>query len=500
MSPVTWQTQPLIYQINTWPWLRELSDRYERSITLADLEPDMLPPELQYFDAVWLMGVWTRSPAGREIAHNLPSLHEECRRNLPDLTLDDLVGSAFSIFSYNVDPALGGAAGIAHARDMLHDQSLLVLLDFVPNHVGTDNPWLLDHPDWFMQGSPAELYSEDHGVRAFQQVGDYIFAHGRDPYFPPWIDTIQVNAFSPGLRQAYIDTLRQVAEWCDGVRCDTAMLLVTRIVQKTWGGRAGDPLPTEIWSDVIPAVKEEHPAFKFIAEVYWDMEWELQQQGFDFCYDKVLYDKLTRDSPAGIRAHLRADLGYQQKLLRFIENHDEPRATAQLGQQRAKAAGLLALTAPGAKLVLEGQLQGHLLKVPVQLGRRQLEQSIPNVERFYEVVLPFLRENLPDGGQWSLIDVQGAWDSDAENPFIGFLWTYETHSVLIVVNYSSRAGNGAVYFPPRQNSNEDSLEWDIFDLFTGQSLTYSQDTLHEQGLAIILPPWGTWILKMTPVP
>lgn len=494
-----WPIQPRIYQVNTWPWLRELSDQLGRTITLADLEPEMLPPDARYFDAIWFMGVWTRSTVGREIAQALPALHEECRRNLPDLVPADLVGSAFSIYAYEIEPELGGIESIQHARDLLHDQGYLLVLDFIPNHVGPDCPWLIEHPDWFMQGTPAELEWVDHGVPAFVEIGGNIFAHGRDPYFPPWIDTIQVRSFSAGLREAYIDTLRQIAGLCDGIRCDTAMLLVSRIVSNTWGGRAGTPLPTEFWETLIPAVKSEFPNFKFIAEVYWGMERELLQQGFDFCYDKEFYDKLIGGSPSSIRAHLGSDLTYQQKLVRFLENHDEPRSTAQLGVQRAKAAGLLVLSAPGAKLALEGQFQGHLLKVPTQLGRRQREQTIPNIEDFYHILLPFLQESTPEGSTWQLIRPEGAWDSDPEDPFVAYLWDSTSQLVLVVVNYSSRAANATVRLPVEHQVEATFGEWEIFDLFTNQSLTYSTHTLYEYGISFVLPPWGTSVMRLRPL-
>ena len=107
-----------------------------------------------------------------------------------------------------------------------------------------------------------------------------------------------------------------------------AMLLLNEIFERTWGNRAEQRQAAEYWADVIPAVKRAHPDFRFIAEAYWDLEWELQRQGFDFCYDKRLYDRLEHDNAESVRLHLCADLAYQQKLLRFLENHDEPRAAA----------------------------------------------------------------------------------------------------------------------------------------------------------------------------
>ena len=115
-----------------------------------------------------------------------------------------------------------------------------------------------------------------------------------------------------------------------------AMLLLNQIFERTWGSRAGQRPPTEYWDDVIHVVEKAYPNMCFIAEAYWDLEWELQQRGFDFCYDKRLYDRLEHDNAENVRLHLCADLAYQKKLLRFLENHDEPRAAATFSPQRSR--------------------------------------------------------------------------------------------------------------------------------------------------------------------
>ena len=107
-----------------------------------------------------------------------------------------------------------------------------------------------------------------------------------------------------------------------------AMLMTNEVFARTWGERAGPAPQAEYWPTLIERTKAVHPDFLFIAEAYWDMEWTLQQQGFDLCYDKRLYDRLAHESAESVRGHLQADSGYQERLLRFIENHDEPRAAA----------------------------------------------------------------------------------------------------------------------------------------------------------------------------
>ena len=156
-----------------------------------------------------------------------------------------------------------------------------------------------------------------------------------------------------------IETISKIADQCDGIRCDMAMLLLNNILERTWGARAGEKPANDYWTTVIPAVKGKHREFKFIAEAYWDLEWELQQQGFGFCYDKKLYDRMEHADPEGVRQHLLADLSYQQKMVRFIENHDEPRAAATFSPGKGRAAAVAILTLMGAKLLHEGQFEGR---------------------------------------------------------------------------------------------------------------------------------------------
>ena len=150
-----------------------------------------------------------------------------------------------------------------------------------------------------------------------------LLAHGRDPYFAGWPDTLQLNYANPATQEAMICELRKIAGQCDGVRCDMAMLLLPEVFERTWGLR-----PEPFWPHAIERVREQVPNFRFMAEVYWDMEWTLQQQGFDYTYDKRLYDRLRDGHARPVREHFRAEPDYQEKMARFVENHDEPRAAA----------------------------------------------------------------------------------------------------------------------------------------------------------------------------
>ncbi|MFX1281786.1 MAG: alpha-amylase family glycosyl hydrolase, partial [Promethearchaeota archaeon] len=344
---IEWIKNPKIYEINTWPWLNSLSEIYNFSVTLDNIPEDVFDQEIKYFDAVWLMGVWERSPASRKIALEHPELQKEYHKALHEFNDVDVVGSPYSIYYYHVDKNIGSIDGLKSFRKRLNERKINLILDYVPNHVSIDSIWTFE-PDLFIKGTLGDLMNHPY---EYFSIGEKVFANGRDPNFPPWSDVIQINAFSEIARQKAINTLLIIADLCDGVRCDMAMLMTNKVFSRTWGERAGSPPTKDFWEEIIPHIKAKYPNFLFIAEVYWGMEWALQQQGFDFCYDKTLYERLYDGELNSIKDHLNADWAYQSKLIRFIENHDELRAIEKFGQEKSKAAALIAMTLPGGRMV-----------------------------------------------------------------------------------------------------------------------------------------------------
>ena len=310
-----------------------------------------------------------------------------------------MIGSAYSIRRYEVDGRLGGRAGLAAARAALAARGVKLLVDFVPNHVAPDHPWLSTHPEYFVRGDAADLAAAPD---EFLAVGDSVIARGRDPYFPPWPDVAQLDAFAPGLRRAAVDTLIEIGDVADGVRCDMAMLMLNDVFQRTWGERAGPPPATEYWSDVITAARARHPELLFMAEAYWDLEARLQELGFDYCYDKRLYDRLLHADAADVRGHLGADIGYQRRLVRFVENHDEPRVASELSAAAERSAAVVIATLPGATLWHEGQFEGWRIHVPVLLGRRPPE-PVDEERRSFHHHLVAVAHDLRRG-EWTLCD------------------------------------------------------------------------------------------------
>lgn len=485
-----WVRYPSIYEINTWVWLADLSKRTGHYVDLGSVPSSEWDAIATLgFDAVWLMGVWERSPAGIAIANKNTNLLEDFRRALPDFRTEDNVGSPYCVKRYAVDQHLGGRSALANARRELARRGVQLILDFVPNHVAPDHPWVSEHPEYFIQGT---LDDARRDPASFVQIQQKVFACGRDPYFPAWPDVLQLNAFRPGLRNGVVETLSDIAGQCDGVRCDMAMLLLNSVFERTWAGRAGPRPATEYWDDVIPAVKRRHRDFIFIAEAYWDLEWELQQRGFDFCYDKRLYDRLEHDNAEEVRLHLCADMAYQEKLLRFLENHDEPRAAAIFSPSRERAAVVVTYTLPGAKLFHEGQFEGRKVRLPVFLGRRPDEWVDAELRGFYREFLAAIDSPVFREGQWNLCERSGWPDNPSHQNIVAWRWSDREVRYLIVVNLSDITSQARI-----------RVGWDdlagqtlrLTDRLSGHTYEREGDDLLSSGLYVDMPPWNYYFFE-----
>lgn len=485
-----WPRYPYVYEINTWIWLSELRRQYGEGIDLSDVPSTEWDAIAAYgFDAVWLMGVWERSPSGIRIANQNQTLVNDFRRALPDFQTEDNVGSPYCVRRYIVDQRLGGPKGLAIARRELARRGMRLVLDFVPNHVAPDHPWTTEHPEYFIRGNADDARN---APGSYIEVGGNVFACGRDPYFPAWPDVLQLNAFDSGLRLAALQIVAGMAEQCDGIRCDMAMLMMNPIFERTWGKHAGPRPATEYWMNMISTIKKKYPSFLFIAEAYWDMEWELQQQGFDFCYDKKLYDRMEHSDAESIRLHLCADLAYQEKLLRFIENHDEPRAAGTLSPEKHKVCALVIATLPGTKLFHEGQFEGRKIRVPVFLRRRPNEPRDPALHDFYEHLLKTVNRPVFREGRWNLCDRTGWPDNGSFQNLVVWSWLRDDERYLIVVNLSDCPSQARIQ--TRWPDTADG-KWRLLDEISGAEYVRDGDEMLSPGLYVELGPWNYHFFK-----
>ena len=489
-----WPRFPNVYEINTWVWLADLSRKYQTPIDLSCVPSTEWEAISGYgFDAVWLMGVWERSPLGISVANKNEDLLKSFRQALHDFQAEDNVGSPYCVRRYVVDPHLGGPEGLAIARRELQERGIKLILDFVPNHVAPDHPWTTEHSEYFISGRPDDL-EKDPG--SCIQVGGNLYACGRDPFFPAWPDVLQLNAFNPGLRLAVRNTITVIAQQCDGIRCDMAMLFINSVFQRTWADRSGPAPVAEYWTELISATKKDFPDFVFIAEAYWDLEWKLQQQGFDFCYDKKLYDRLEHNSADDIRLHLCADMSYQKKLVRFIENHDEPRAASAFLAAKQRAVAIATITLPGMKLLHEGQLEGRKVRLPVFLGRRPEEAPDLQLQVFYRKLLEIVRESAFHRGDWTLCARSGWPDNSTFQNLVAWGWQSDEH-YLIVVNLSDRYSQARVQLSWPELCNS---PWSLTDLLSGFNCVRTGNEMLSSGLYVELGPWGYHLFRCEPKP
>ena len=483
----------MLYQINTRVWLTELSRALGRPATLDDVpEAELDRVAGMGFDWLWLLSLWRTGPAGQRVSRARPEWRREFEETLPDLRDEDIAGSGFAITGYTVHPDLGGDAALARLRERLRARGLRLMLDFVPNHTGLDHPWVEDHPEYYIAGTDVDLARAPQNYTwVKRRRGDLLLAHGRDPYFDGWPDTLQLDYGNPATQEAMIGELLKIAGQCDGVRCDMAMLVLPDVFDRTWGQRA--PL---FWPEATRRVRERVPGFRFMPEVYWDLEWAMLEQGFDYAYDKRLYDRLREGHARPVREHLMAGLDLQNKLARFLENHDEPRAAATFAPAMHEAAAIITFLSPGLRFFHEGQLEGRRKRISPHLVRAPLEPADAALHQFYDGLLAVLRQPIVRDGQWRLLDCAPAWEGNWTSD--GFIvWSWQARDGLqrlIAVNYAGNQSQCYVRLPfPELSGHTVRLK----DLTGPASYDRDGSDLVSRGLYLDLPPWGYHVFEVT---
>ncbi len=486
-------TQPSLYQINTRVWLTELSQALGRPATLDDI-PDAELDRLAEmgFDWIWFLSVWATGPAGQRISRDNHDWRREFAETLPDLCEEDIAGSGFAITGYTVHPAQGGDAALARLRERLRKRGLKLMLDFVANHTALDHPWVENHPEYYVPGTEADLARAPQNYTwVKRKQGDLLLAHGRDPYFPGWPDTLQLNYSNPATHEAMAGELLKIARQCDGVRCDMAMLVLPDVFERTWGLRA---LP--FWPSATRLVRERAPGFCFMAEVYWDLEWTILQQGFDYAYDKRLYDRLREGHARPVREHLYAGLDYQSKLARFMENHDEPRAAATFAPDMHQAAAVITYLSPGLRFFHQGQFQGRKKRISPHLVRGPEEPIDNTLEQFYGRLLAVLHRPVVRNGQWQLLECTSAWEGNwTQDCVLAFAGQDSGgERLLVTVNYAANQSQCYVRLPFTDLGNG---QWRLEDLIGDATYDRQGDDLQARGLYLDVPPWDASVFSLT---
>jgi hypothetical protein len=236
-----------------------------------------------------------------------------------------------------------------------------------------------------------------------------------------------------------------------------------------------------------------------MAEVYWDLEWVLQQQGFDYTYDKRLYDRLCSQDAGAVRGHLLADAEYQRRSARFLENHDEPRAAATFQPEVHEAAGVLAMLAPGLHFVHDGQPTGRRFRASNHLRRRATEPVDRELEGYYGHLLACMKRPEVRDGHWRLLEPRPAWDGNpTSGQFVAFSWELAGRRLLVAVNYGPQRGQCYVPLPlPCPDLAESRVV--LHDLMN-PAVAYEREgaDLARDGLYLDVPGWRHHVFDVAP--
>jgi glycosidase len=431
----SWMPRVVMLAKSTYVWLDQLSKQYQQNIHRLDQVPDEELDELarRGFNGLWLIGLWERSEASRKIKH---------MRGQPDA-----VASAYSLYDYNIAYDLGGDDAYESLRDRASQRGIRLASDMVPNHMGLDGRWVVEHPDWFVQldhppfpsytfegpdlsnDSRVGIYLEDHYFdntdaavvfkRLDKHTGDarYIY-HGNDGTSFPWNDTAQINFLNPEAREAVIQTIFHVARKFSIIRFDAAMVLAKQHIQRLWfpePGTGGDIpsraqygsmtnedfdrlIPQEFWREVVDRVAQEVPDTLLLAEAFWMMEgYFVRTLGMHRVYNSAFMNMLKREDNQNYRLSIKNVLEFDPDILKryvnFMNNPDEETAVAQFGKDdKYFGVCILMSTLPGLPMYGHGQVEGYTEKYGMEYRRPKYDETPDQwlVDRHYREVFPLV--------------------------------------------------------------------------------------------------------------
>lgn len=483
---------PSIYEINTRVWIKQFGE----NASLKNIPNNYWHTLKQKgIDLVWLMGIWSVNKESISKYCFEEGLVYEYKKALKDFKNEDVIGSPYAIEEYEIEPVLGNREDVLKLKEELNQIGIGLILDFIPNHFNALSKIIRENPEIFLIANHEFHLSNPYTF--FKPLeNELIIAHGRDPFYPAWQDTAQVNYFSESARAFMISQLESISELCDGVRCDMAMLALNNIFKNTWASviESGNyEFPKdEFWQRAILKIKEKNNDFIFIAEAYWDLEWKLQQLGFDFTYDKELLDRIRSAKAIDIKGHLTAEDDYQDKSLRFIENHDEPRSLTVLGKDKVIAASIIYTTVKGMKFFNDGQFEGKKIKLPVQLGRMPIEKPCEQIVIHYKSLMQIISADIFKNGEWNLLEPLSSWEGNYtfEN-ILAWHWNYKNENRLVVINYSDKISTCRI----KLDLTGYNSEFELIDLLNQKTYVRSSEEIHHQGLYIELKAYKSHIFS-----
>lgn len=412
-----WMPNLVLIAKNSYVWLDQLSKKYQRPITRLDQIPDEELDQLKQWGitGLWLIGLWERSKASQRIKQAMGN--------------PDAVASAYSLMDYSIAQELGGDAALQDLRARARQRGIRLASDMVPNHMGIDSHWVINHPDWFiaLDQPPFPSYTftgpdwssdarvgiqiEDHYFdksdaavvfkRTDKWTGSvkYIY-HGNDGTSFPWNDTAQLNYLKAEVREAVIQTILHVARNFPVIRFDAAMTLAKRHFQRLWFPEPGTggaipsraehgltkeqfdaAMPEEFWREVVDRVAVEAPDTLLLAEAFWLMEgYFVRTLGMHRVYNSAFMNMLRDEDNGKYRSVMKNTLEFDPEVLRryvnFMNNPDEKTAIEQFGDgDKYFGVCTLMATMPGLPMVGHGQIEGFTEKYGMEYRRAYYNET-----------------------------------------------------------------------------------------------------------------------------
>ena len=466
-----WMPKLVLMAKNVYVWLHQLSRKYHRSIYRLDQIPD---EELDLFSrwgftGLWLIGVWERSLASKRIKELLGD--------------PDAVASAYSLFDYQIASDLGGEEAFQNLKDRAWRRGIRMASDMVPNHVGIDSRWVIEHPDWFISlgDSPfpayrfngpdlswhgeVGIYLEDHyfdrsdAAVVFKRVdrrsgNERFIYHGNDGTRMPWNDTAQLNYLNPEVREAVIQTILNVARKFPVIRFDAAMTLTKRHYQRLWFPEPGtggdipsraehgmskkqfDPfLPEEFWRQVVDRVAQEAPDTLLLAEAFWLLEgYFVRTLGMHRVYNSAFMNMLKDEENVKYRSVMKNTLEFNPEVLKrfvnFMSNPDEETSVTQFGKgDKYFGVCTMMVTMPGLPMFAHGQIEGFNEKYGMEYRYAKWDEQPDQelIQRHEREIFPLIKRR--------------HLFSDVKNFLLYDFFTPEGNVNENVFAYSNRAGD-----------------------------------------------------------
>ena len=430
-----WMPALVMIAKNAYVWLDQLSKEYQRAIRRLDQIPEEELDKLAHwgFSGLWLIGLWERSSASQRI--------KQLRGN------PEAVASAYSLFDYQIAEDLGGEAAYRELFERAWRRGIRLASDMVPNHMGIDSRWVIEHPDWFIAldycpfpshsfngldlswDGRVGIYLEDHyydntdAAVVFKRLDHwsgstkYIY-HGNDGTSMPWNDTAQLNYLLPEVREAVIQTILHVARKFPIIRFDAAMTLAKKHFQRLWFPEPGSggaiptraehgltkeqfdaAFPVEFWREVVDRVAQEVPDTLLLAEAFWLMEgYFVRTLGMHRVYNSAFMNMLRDEKNQEYRLVIKNTLEFDPEILKryvsFMNNPDERTAVDQFGKgDKYFGVCTLLATLPGLPMFGHGQIEGYSEKYGMEFRRAYWDESPDRylVERHEREIFPLLR-------------------------------------------------------------------------------------------------------------